>query len=470
MRPRASATCATRVEVHGIIPTLPVDDHVVLLFVLPLLAHGAAGGVTAACSSSIAPRRRARALLPVLLVVCTALATPFVSAQTPSDDDDEEISDGAVEPDDEEEEDDAEGRPEATAVDRPPAIQFEVALRVPLEGSASAAPALLGERAFIPLRDGRLASVDLKVGRVLWTIDMPSAHAPAAGEGLVFVPAGDRLSAVDVHGTLRWSLPVNGGFSAPPLWDTGWLLAPTAGGEVLCLRARDGAVLWTRSLGAPAAAQPAIAGARTYIALRDGRLLALDLRSGDVLWEQRLAGVGAAPLALEERLFVGAAGRRFYSLSTETGRQHWVWTSMGGAVNAVPLVDTRNVYFTAFDNLLRALDRFNGSQRWKAGLPFRPYGDPVLLGDLVFVTGIGPEARAYRTSDGRLAAEFNGTSDLAAPPRVISTATPELATIVLVTRTRELLLLRRQSIIPVVPAIQPFGIPVQLEPPARSTD
>ena len=56
-----------------------------------------------------------------------------------------------------------------------------------------------------------LRPVDLKVGRVLWTIDMPSAHAPAAGEGLVFVPAGDRLSAVDVHGTLRWSLPVNGG-------------------------------------------------------------------------------------------------------------------------------------------------------------------------------------------------------------------------------------------------------------------
>ena len=442
-----------------------------LLFLLPLLARGAVDRVTAARSSSTALCRRARALLPVLLLACAALAAPAATAQTPSDDDDEQVSDESFEPaGEDDEEDDGESRRDATAVARPPAIQFEAVLRVPLGSSASATPALLGERAFVPLRDGRLASVDLKVGRVLWTIDMPSAHAPAAGDGLVFVPAGDRLSAVDVHGTLRWSLPVNGGFSVPPLWDTGWLLAPTAGGEVLCLRARDGAVLWTRSLGAPAAAQPAIAGARTYIPLRDGRLLALDLRSGEVLWEQRLAGAGAVPLALEERLFVGAAGRRFYSLSTETGRPHWVWTSMGGAVNAAPLVDTRNVYFTAFDNVLRALDRFNGSQRWKAGLPFRPYGDPILLGDLVLVNGVGPEARAYRTSDGRLAAEFNGTSDLAAPPRVVLTATPELATIVLVTRTRELLLLRRQSMIPVVPAIQPFGIPVQLEPPVRSTD
>jgi outer membrane protein assembly factor BamB len=442
----------------------------VLLFLVPLLARGAAGRVKTARSSSIAPRRRARALLPVLLLVGAALAAPVVSAQSPSEEDDEQIAGESLEPDDEEEEDEGESRRDAAAAERPPALQFEAVFRVPLESSASAAPALLGERAFVPLREGRLASVDLKDGRVLWTIDMPSAHAPAAGDGLVFVPAGDRLSAVDVHGTQRWSVPVNGGFSVPPLWDAGWLLAPTAGGEVLCLRARDGAVLWTRSLGAPAAARPVIAGARTFIPLRDGRLIALDLRSGEVLWEQQLAGAPAVPLALEERLFVGAAGRRFYSLSTETGRPHWVWTSMGGAVNAGPVLDTRNVYFTAFDNVLRALDRFNGSQRWKAGLPFRPYGDPILLGDLVLVTGVGPEARAYRTSDGRLAAEFNGTSDLAAPPRVVPTTTPELATIVLVTRTRELLLLRRQSMIPVVPAIQPFGIPVQLEPPARSTN
>ena len=60
----------------------------------------------------------------------------------------------------------------------------------------------------------------------------------------------------------------------------------------------------------------------------------------------------------------------------------------GADVVSRPSVDDDHVYFVSLDNVLRALNRGNGVQQWKRGLPFRPAWRPMTAADTVLVTGI----------------------------------------------------------------------------------
>jgi len=407
----------------------------------------------------------------LLAIVCVVSFADRVAGQTPDDDEDAEV-DRAAGPDDDDEDArvDAEAlrRQAAGRTDRPLVGQLEIVLTAELEAPASTQAAVLGRTAFVPIRGGRLTAVNLDSGAIGWVVGAAAEHPPAAGDGLVFLATADGLTAVEASGATRWSLPVAGGFSAPPLWDTGWLIAATRSGEVLCLRARDGHVFWTRRVAAPVTARPAIAGERVYVSLEDGNVTALELPTGNVAWERRLGGRGATPLALDDRLFVGSTDKFFYCLSTEDGKRRWRWRA-GGAVVSEPVVDARHVYFSGLNNVLRALDRFNGSQKWITGVPLRPLGGPLLLGDLVFLAGVGAEARAFSASDGRLVAEYTGAVDLAAAPQLIPHAVPEFSTVLLLTRDGRLQLLRRHLDVPILPLTQPFGVPVPLVPPPGFT-
>jgi outer membrane protein assembly factor BamB len=431
------------------------------------------------CSSSA---RRFAALVRVaaatLLLIMVSIDVSRVAAQDPDEDDAED----RVRQDEDDDEPapvrrDRRGRA-ARGQDRdqdqptqeaPPAPGLETLLRVRLEASPAAQAAVLGRMAFVPLRNGRLVRIDLDSGRSDGSTPVEATHAPAAGDGLVFVVSAEALTAFDPSGTARWSVPVAGGFATAPLWDTGWLIASTAGGEVMGIRARDGQVLWTRHVGAPASALPAIAGDRLYVPLRDGRLVALELLTGAVAWERPLGGQVGAPFALDDRVFVGTSGKHFYCLSTSDGKGRWKFR-VGGSITGAPVVDTRHVYVAALDNVLRALNRFSGSLAWEAGLPFRPLGGPLMLGDVVFVSGVGPEANGYSAADGRLALQHSGTRDLVegvAPQSIPNARLPELSRVLVFTRPPdpELQLLQRRLEVPVEPLREMIGVPVPIAPP-----
>lgn len=346
----------------------------------------------------------------------------------------------------------------------PESADLQVSVRVNLEAAPAAQAGLDASAAYVPLRDGRLVAVDLTRGTVRWSIDLATTFAPVTGDGLIFVSGEDRLTALDADAAVRWRLPMPGGFAAPLFWDAGWLIAGTPGGEVLCIRAADGQVLWTRQLGSPLGARASIAADRVYLPLNDGRLVALALASGEPAWEHQLGDTPGPALVLEERLFVGSKDRFFYCLSTRDGDRKWRWRT-GGHIVGAPVVDTERVYFTSLDNVLRALDRNNGSQQWKRGLPLRPSGGPLLVGRILFIAGIAAEVRAYRVDDGSPAGQFEVPMELAAPPQLMPDDIPELTGILLLTLTGELQVLRRQ----LEPAIVPFtglvGMPIPLGAP-----
>jgi outer membrane protein assembly factor BamB len=267
--------------------------------------------------------------------------------------------------------------------------------------SAPSAPAGFDEQmAYVPLKDGELVGVDLDQGTVRWALPLATAVTPATGDGLVFAAADDAIVAIDQRlGEAVWRSALDEPLATPLYWDSGWLLASTATGDLIAMRAADGRLVWRLPLGSPLAVAPAPSGERLYVAVRDGRLLALDLETGVGVWSFDLDEPVTGVLALPEQLLVGTRKNRLHSIALTRGRIRWTQRA-GADIAGAPVADDRHVYFAALDNVLRALDRRNGHLRWSRNLPSRPASGPLQAGDLVLLPLVTTDIGAYRAATG----------------------------------------------------------------------
>ncbi len=268
-----------------------------------------------------------------------------------------------------------------------------------LSAAPSASPVHDAGSLFVPLRNGRIAGVNLADGVLLWSVPQLVTGQPAAGNGTLYVATDTELAGLDtVSGLPRWSLPLEAELSAPLVWNAGWLLAPLDSGILLALRAETGEIIWRRALGGAIEVAPAIAGDRVYVSLDNGSLVALSLMNGDTVWAQTLDGVPQEVLPLDY-LFVGATDNHFYCLSRSDGSITWRWRA-GGDVVGRPAVDEQRVYFASLDNVLWSLDRTSGVQQWRQPLDVRPTAGPLQIDDLLLFAGLGQDISFFDPHDG----------------------------------------------------------------------
>ncbi len=290
---------------------------------------------------------------------------------------------------------------------------------IPLGPRLTGVPGFSAGRGFFPVDSTRLSAYDLSSGEAAWTIDLRAAAAPVAGGGLVFIVESGALTALDERDGRRvWQIPFSEPLATPLVWDNGWLLAATGSGQIVALRAADGETIWRRDIGAPLSASPALAADRVYLPVGDRRLVALAVASGEPVWQQRVGGIPNQTIATDRRIYFGADDNRFYCLLASTGRIDWAWTA-GADVIGLPVLDDERVYFVALDNVLRALDRQSGNQRWKRSLPLRPGSGPVRVADTLVVRGVGSALRAYFAVNGEPAGELPTAGDVVGPPHVL---------------------------------------------------
>ena len=284
-----------------------------------------------------------------------------------------------------------------------------------LPGAPAWAPVHTEGRLFVALQDGHVVAVGLSDGEVQWTIEQTVIAQPAIGDWRLFVAGPDELMALDTRtGGRFWSIPLEAPLSAPLVWDMQWLIATLEGGTVLALRGEDGEIVWRRTLDASIDVPPAVAGDRVYVSLTDGGLTALSLSDGTSVWQRQLDGAPQEVLPLDD-LFVGAGDHNFYRLSHRDGAEQWRWPT-GGDIVGVPAVDEKRVFFSSLDNVVWALDRASGVQRWRQPLTARPTAGPSYVGDLLVFGGLSRQVAFYEPSDGTLYGRVSVPTDLAFPP------------------------------------------------------
>jgi hypothetical protein len=93
----------------------------------------------------------------------------------------------------------------------------------------------------------------------------------------------------------------------------------------------------------------------------------------------------------------------------------------GGDVTGV-VVDEDVAYVVSLDNIVRALNRGNGNQRWKTELPTRPILPPRVFFGTVVVTGLAPAVSTFAAKDGMAVATWAppppADAELQGPPLI----------------------------------------------------
>jgi outer membrane protein assembly factor BamB len=335
------------------------------------------------------------------------------------------------------------------------------------------APAYAGFHAYFPIDDGRLVAYNLELGIPEWVVQASPQVNPAAGQGLIFLVEAGQLSARrQSDGSVAWQVPWTESLSTPPVWDNEWLMLATKAGAIVALRATDGTTIWRRDVGSPAHVQVALAADRVYVATDDARIIALEVTTGEIRWARRLGGVPASLLALDEQLFAGASDNYFYCLVAEDGRVDWRWR-VGADPIGQPVVDAKNVYFVALDNVLRALSRGHGVQQWVRLLPLRPTRGPLMVASALLVTGIEPAIRAYAATDGKPAGESPTLGEVVADPYLATGTSAGLPQLLILTRNIALgtiATMTVRNIEPPIAPLTPLANPIPLAPLRRPAD
>jgi outer membrane protein assembly factor BamB len=321
--------------------------------------------------------------------------------------------------------------------DRAPLSLFPVtpAWTLALNNAITAPPAYDSTRGYFSIEGDRLAAYDLTRGTQLWVVPAHSDMEPAVGDGLIFLAKPGALAALQAtDGSTAWEVPFADTLAVPLVWDNGWLVAATSASAILAFRSSDGQLIWRRDIGGgPAHAPPMLAADRVYVPTVDARVVALRVDTGEPVWQHRLGGAANEILALDERLYLGSTDKFFYCLNTSDGREEWRWRTGGDAIGR-PVVDERTVYFVSLDNVLRALNRNSGVQRWKSPLPLRPTSGPAKAGETIVVTGVAPMLRGFNAKDGKAAGDLPTGGEIAAPLHVFNDSTRPLPVLILLTR------------------------------------
>jgi outer membrane protein assembly factor BamB len=287
---------------------------------------------------------------------------------------------------------------------------------VSFDNPPAAPPGYDQQMGYVALKGGNLLAIDLDRGAVAWKAALATTFTPATGDGLVFAAGEGELIALDQRtGQAHWRTPLDARVAGPLYWDSGWLLVSTEKGELVALDGQDGQIAWRVALESPLAVLPTTAGDRVYAALHDGRIVALDLATGALAWTVALGEAVTGMRALNDQLLVGSRADRLHSLSLDRGRRRWTQKA-GADVAGGPIADEERIYFTAFDNVVRALDVQSGNLKWLRGLPSRPAGGPLRADNVVLVPLVTTDIAAFDAASGAPAFTIRAVGELGAVP------------------------------------------------------
>lgn len=356
-----------------------------------------------------------------------------------------------------------------------PLLPVEQAWITTLDAAPSAGGAMDDERVYIPIQPDRILALRRDTGAQVWKRDIESMWPPLLLKGVLYVAASDEIHALDpATGEPRWRTSFDGRMIAPlaavpasigaqrsGIKNSDLLVGVFGQGSAIAFAADDGRMVWTTELSAPSHLAPVTDGTRVYFALEDSRLVALSLAGGRREWEQQLEGMLNQPSVARDRVFVGSNNNSLYALDNERGRVAWKWRT-GGDVLGVAADGKGAAYYASLDNVLRAVNRGNGNQRWIKEIPTRPVLPPQTFGDgkryeqIVVLTGVTSEIDAFVAKTGVAAGMYLPPSDIQGAPLIDPVLKPYTVAMVVITRDGRALGLRPTAMMLPEPISAPF--------------
>ncbi len=216
-----------------------------------------------------------------------------------------------------------------------------------------------------------------------------------------------KVSALAGTPTVRWTVELGKGYSAVAVVGSSVYTAGNVSDNdvIYCLDAANGKEKWRHTYACKAAsypgprATPCVSNGRAYTLSREGQIFCLDAQTGDVLWERNATGLGAkpphwgfsgSPVVQDNMLLLNLASHGV-ALDPATGKT--IWKSPGGIGGySTPVVGTIGGVSTIVlfgEKHVFGVDLKTGSKRfeyqWKTSYNINA-ADPVVDGDRIFIS------------------------------------------------------------------------------------
>jgi outer membrane protein assembly factor BamB len=191
-------------------------------------------------------------------------------------------------------------------------------------------------------------------------------------------------------GEVVWSYDAGEAIATPPVAH-GNSAFVTAGlqsesGRVAALNVATGEPIWIYRLHGVSDYPVTIAGDLLYAGTRDGRLIVLDHSSGKEVWSYRTEDIlHGGPVVQDGRLFL--ASSKIHALDALTGNPLWTHEPEDGKTIGALSHSQGVIVVMSAGNHLNLIDAAKGKRRLTRRLWFGGIGEPVILGDKVFLSG-----------------------------------------------------------------------------------
>jgi outer membrane protein assembly factor BamB len=248
----------------------------------------------------------------------------------------------------------------------------------------------------------QLVALDIATGKEKWRQDLgvPLRSAPMIADGRVFVTTiDDRLMAYTAaDGRQLWvheaTAPVTSMLGEPaPAYYQGLVVVGFGSGELTCVRADSGSVVWTDGLGSSSGRAsvadflsirglPIIVNGLVYAISMGGVLVCNDVPTGRRVWDRQIAGEDT-PYVAGDWMFLISADQQIAAISIADGRVTWI----------------------------TQLPRWDDPEKKKNTLTW--YG-PLLVSDRLIVTGTSQDALSVSPYTGDILGHIT-LSEAAAP-------------------------------------------------------
>jgi outer membrane protein assembly factor BamB len=255
-----------------------------------------------------------------------------------------------------------------------------------LDASGAGAPTVYGNLVYLVSRDNTAWALDVKTGRIEWTVsgtpstaNLVGGAAPAVNDRLAFFPfSTDEVTGVFRKGGVQlWNAPVSGqragrvyarisDISGDPVIAGNRVYVGNQSGRVVALDAANGERIWTARDGALGPVWPV--GGSLFIVNDLGQLVRLNARNGARIWAVDL------PLRKE---------RRF-------GRARSVYAHYG------PILAGGRIFVGSSDGVLRAFDPRSGALVEQIEVPGGVATSPIVAGGTLYVVSGRGKLHAFR--------------------------------------------------------------------------
>ncbi len=243
--------------------------------------------------------------------------------------------------------------------------------------------------------DHKLYGLNLSSHQPNWTFSEATdvyAGQPLVAGGAIYAPNSDKtLYALDMKGGVIWKALANHAMWSTPVSDGKLIYAGSMDHRVYALNQDDGSQVWvSEDLGGALVGDLALSPKNVlYVGTISSDMVALDATNGKTLWQTPAKGwVWADPLIAGDLVIFSDLEGNIYALDAGNGSIKWQVqpdTGANRAITAAPVLVENTLYVASHAGVLYALDLATGSTLWNKTIGGKLYSDMVLSGDHILI-------------------------------------------------------------------------------------